>query len=195
VSLGMGIPARAASYIKKEVDITIHSGTGVLGIGDYPDEDEVDADLINGGRETITAIRGAAFFGGNEAFDIVRGGHLDTAVLGALEVDAAGSLASWTVPGKLVNGVGGAMDLAIHARRAIVAVEHNTRDGKSRVVDRCTLPLTAAQAAQTIITELAVIDVTPTGLVVRELAAGTSVTELQSRTEAHLDVEHVRGTF
>jgi 3-oxoacid CoA-transferase len=195
VSLGMGIPARAVSWIPTELDITVHSGTGILGIGEYPDEDEVDADLITGGRETLTAITGAAFFGGNEAIDMVRGGHLDTAVLGALEVDATGSVASWTVPGKLVNGVGGAMDLAISAKRVIVAVEHATREGKSRIVRRCTLPLTAARVAQTIITELAVIDVTPAGLLLREIAADTTLDTVRSQTEADLDVDHVQGTF
>jgi 3-oxoacid CoA-transferase len=195
VSLGMGIPAHAASYIRPELDITIHSGTGVLGIGDYPGADAVDPDLINGGRETISVVPGAAFFGGNEAFDLVRGGHLDTAVLGALEVDAEGSVASWTVPGKLVNGVGGAMDLAISAKRVIVAVEHGTPDGKSRIVRRCTLPLTAARVAQAIISELAVIDVTPAGLVVREIAGDTTLDVLRARTAAELDVDHIRGTF
>lgn len=195
VSLGMGIPARAVSYIPLELDITVHSGTGILGVGEYPAEREIDPDLINGGRETITSIPGAAFFGGNEGFDIVRGGHLDAAVLGALEVDQAGSVASWTVPGKLVNGVGGAMDLAINAKRVIVAVEHVTRDGKSRLVRRCSLPLTAARVAQTIITDLAVIDVTPRGLVLREIATGLTVDEVRSRTDAELDTDHVRGTF
>jgi 3-oxoacid CoA-transferase len=195
VSLGMGIPSRAVSHIPRELDITIHAGTGVLGVGEYPDEREVDPDLINGGRETISVVPGAAFFDGCEAFGMVRGGHLDTAVLGALEVDETGSLASWTVPGKLVNGVGGAMDLAIHAKRVIVAVEHNTRDGKPRIVSRCALPLTAAGVVQTIITELAVIDVTPRGLVLREIGAETTVEDVRRRTEAKLDAAHIRGTF
>ena len=195
VSLGMGIPSRAVGYIGPELDITIHSGTGVLGVGDYPEEGDIDADLINGGRETIGAVIGAAFFDGPEAFGMVRGGHLDTAVLGALEVDADGSIVSWTVPGKLVNGVGGAMDLAINAKRVIVAVEHTTRDGKPRIVRSCTLPLTAARVAQTIITELAVMDVTPNGLALREIAADATVELVRSRTEAELDADHIRGVF
>jgi len=195
VSLGMGIPSRAVSHIPLELDIMIHAGTGVLGVGDYPKEAGVDPDLINGGRETIGVVRGAVFFGGAEAFEMVRGGHLDTAVLGTLEVDETGSFASWTVPGKLVNGVGGAMDLAIHAKRVIVAVEHTTREGKSRVVPRCALPLTAARVVKTIITELAVIDVTPDGLRLREIAADTTVDDVRRQTEAALDVDHIRGTF
>jgi len=195
VSLGMGISSRAVSHIPVELDITVHSGTGVLGVGEYPEEAEVDPDLINGGRETIGVAPGAAFFDSVDAFGMVRGGHLDTAVLGALEVDETGSLASWTVPGKLVNGVGGAMDLALNAKRVIVAVEHTTRDGKPRIVRRCTLPLTAARAAQTIVTELAVIDVTSNGLVLREIAADTTVDDVRSRTEAELNVDCIRGTF
>lgn len=195
VSLGMGIPSRAVSYIPSELDIILYSGTGVLGVGEYPEADGVDPDLINGGRETIGVATGAAFFDGVEAFAMVRGGYLDVAVLGALEVDESGSFASWTVPGKLVNGVGGALDLALNAKRVIVAVEHATRDGKPRIVRRCTLPLTAAGAAQVIITELAVIDVTPGGLVLRELAADTTVDEVRSHTDAELNVDRVRGTF
>jgi 3-oxoacid CoA-transferase len=195
VSLGMGIPSRAVSYIAPELDITIHAGTGILGVGEYPEEDDLDPDLINGGRETIGAAPGAAFFDGVEAFTMVRGGHLNVAVLGALEVDESGSFASWTVPGKLVNGVGGAMDLALHAKRVILGIEHATRDGKPRIVRRCSLPLTAGGVVQTIITERAVIDVTAGGLVLREIASDTSLDEIRALTDAALDTEHVRGTF